>query len=81
MKFTPLFIFVFLLSLVISLSFPGISIATTRKGKVFVQNAPRKTIKKANLPPAPYHKWAHHHWVWLNQFMSNQTSMIELVQG
>ena len=36
-------------------------------------------VPAANLAPSPYHRWAHEHWVWNHNSMSDQQDLEQLM--
>lgn len=38
-------------------------------------------ISAASLPSSIYHSWAHSHWVWLHNGLSNQQNTTDLING
>lgn len=50
-------------------------------GEVSVDGAKSKIVPEAELAPAPYHRWAHEHWIWNHNSKSDQADAEELMSA
>jgi alpha-glucosidase (family GH31 glycosyl hydrolase) len=47
---------------------------------VLARTAATYEVEPAALKPTSYHRWAHEHWVWNHNSMSNQVDVMQLIQ-